>query len=218
MACHRFRTADRGAKNSVGGGTARAWRPGMNSTMFSVKRTFLRTVHFGRKLLEPFGLTPARFDLLYVVWKRPYGRQSELRRILGLHPSTVSKMLTKLDDEFVYRGWENENKREVLVRLTPQGTQVFEAAMAELVRSGAIDGFMEWAVAGPCRRESKRGVAVLNLEEGLLRVRRTFFDCARLLYVFDPEEWGADATRELPDWPRERARLSMRRWRAMARA
>jgi hypothetical protein len=66
---------------------------------------------------------------------------------------------------------------------------------------------MEWAVAGPCRRESARGVAVLNLEEGLLRVRRTFFDTARLLYVFDPEEWAADSGRETPEWPRGRARV-----------
>jgi len=188
-------------------GTGRALGACMNSTMFSVKRTFLRTVQFGRKVLEPFGLTPARFDLLYVVWKRPYGRQSELRRILGLHPSTVSKMLKKLDDEFVYRNGDNDNEREVVVRLTPHGQRVLEAAVAELVRSGAIDGFMEWAVAGPCRSESKRGVAVLNLEEGLLRVRRTFFDSARLLYVFDPDEWRDDATGELTDWPREGARV-----------
>jgi hypothetical protein len=77
--------------------------------------------------------------------------------------------------------------------------------MAELVESGGIDGFMEWAVAGASRPESRRGVAVLNLEEGLLRVRRAFFDTAWLLYVFDPDEWTEHAGQRLPDWPHARA-------------
>ena len=36
----------------------------MNSTVFSIKRCFLRTVHLGRKVLAQFWLTPARFDAL----------------------------------------------------------------------------------------------------------------------------------------------------------
>ena len=102
----------------------------------------------------------------------------------------------------MYRNPDPYNGRETVVRLTSEGERVLEAAIAELVANGAMDGFMEWAVAGPSRKESKRGVAVLNLEEALLRVRRTFFDTARLLYVFDPEAWAEHAGRELPDWPR----------------
>jgi hypothetical protein len=38
-------------------------------------------------------------------------------------------------------------------------------------------------------------------------MRRTFFDTARLLYVFDPDAWAEHAGGELPEWPCERARL-----------
>ena len=178
----------------------------MNSTMFSVKRAFLRTVHFGRKVLEPFGLTPARFDLLFLLWRREYRYQSELWRILGLHPSTVSKMLKRLQFiEFVYCDIDPDDERKVVVKLAPDGQAALEAAIAEIVANGAMDGFMGWAVAGPWRREERRSVAVLNLEEALLRVRRTFFDSARLLYAFDPEEWLEHAGPEPPYWPRAAA-------------
>jgi len=185
---------------------------GMNSTMFSVKRAFLKTVHFGRKLLEPFGLTPARFDLMNLLRNRPHRMQAELWQILGLHPSTVSKMLRRLEElELVYRNYDLDDARRTVVKLAPNGTKALEAAFAELVENGAIDGFMGWAVAGPHRAENKREVAVLNLEEGLLRVRRTFFDTARLLYVFDPAKWLEHANRELPHWPRENAPLAFSR-------
>jgi hypothetical protein len=54
-------------------------------------------------------------------------------------------------------------------------------------------------------------MAVLNLEEGLLRLRRAFVDSARLMYVFDPDEleppeWEMRPPVVMPEWPCERER------------
>src|SRR6266567_4827289 len=88
------RTAARGVAE---GGMGCAWGARMNSTLFSIKRGFLRTVHFGRKVLEPFGLTPARFDILYLL-RDGWRRQSQIWRRLGLHPSTVCRVMVRLED------------------------------------------------------------------------------------------------------------------------
>jgi DNA-binding MarR family transcriptional regulator len=173
----------------------------MDSTMFSVKRAFLRTVSFGRQALEPFGLTPARFDLMFLLRDNPYRPQGDLWKILGLHPSTVSKMLKRLDQlNLVWRNGDPEDERRTLCRLSPDGEKALEAAIAELVANGAIEAFVADSIGGN-RLECKRSVAVLNLQEGLLRLRRQFLDSARLLYVFDPADWAADAHRAMPYWP-----------------
>jgi DNA-binding MarR family transcriptional regulator len=186
----------------------------MNSTFFSLKRGFLRTVNFARGWLEPFGLTPARFDMLFTL-RRGGKLQSQVWRILGLHPSTVSKMMKKLDElGLVFRNGDPENGREVVVRLSPEGEEAVEAVVRELAKEGgAIDAYVRWAVAGPHRRVEKRDVAVLNLEEALLRVRRAFVDSARLLYVFDPDafepdpdDWNPPPPPEMPEWPRARVK------------
>jgi DNA-binding MarR family transcriptional regulator len=170
--------------------------------MFSVKRAFLRTVSFGRQALEPFGLTPARFDLMFLLRDNPYRPQAELWRILGLHPSTVSKMLKRLEDlNLVWRGFDNEDGRRTRCSLSPDGEKALEAAIAELVANGAIEAFVAASIGGN-RLECKRSVAVLNLQEGLLRLRRHFLDSARLLNVFDPADWIEDAHRTMPHWPR----------------
>jgi DNA-binding MarR family transcriptional regulator len=180
----------------------------MNSTMFSIKRAFLRTVNFGKKALAPFGLTPARFDALYLLWKREHRWQSQIWKILGLHPSTVSKLMNWLErHELVYRDRDPWNHREIVVKLAPWGRDALEAAMEEMVQGGGLRAYVAWAVAGPSRPWSRRHLAVLNLEEALLRVRRAFMDSARLLYVFDPGRWLEEVPHELPDWPRESERL-----------
>jgi DNA-binding MarR family transcriptional regulator len=178
----------------------------MNSTLFSMKRGYLRGVRFARKLLARYALTPARFDLLFTL-RRGWKHQSAICKQLGLHPSTVSKLLKRLDDVLVFRHYDDDNRREVIVRLSNAGRAALEAAAAALVDNGALDAYMGWAVAGPNRLEAKRSVAVLNFEEALLRVRRALLDSARLLYLFEPEE-HEDAVP--PEWPHERAVIPRR--------
>ena len=86
----------------------------MHSLTFHAKRFHLGAVAFGKKVVAKVkGMTPARFDLMYAIRITNSGcpltnrlcgyflRQDRLRKILGLSPSTVSKLIKRL----VQMGW-----------------------------------------------------------------------------------------------------------------
>src|SRR5690348_15988419 len=85
----------------------------MHALTFALKRAHLKNVAFAKGLLWALpGMTPARFDLLCILrravmnepgWKRldAARSQADLCRDLGLHRSTVSKMLLRLEE----MGW-----------------------------------------------------------------------------------------------------------------
>jgi DNA-binding MarR family transcriptional regulator len=78
----------------------------MHSITFAFKRAHLQAVAFGKKAVKRINeMTPAGFDLLYAIrntahyhapWHTPSMAQAELVQTLGLHRSTVSKMLKRL--------------------------------------------------------------------------------------------------------------------------
>src|SRR5262245_53586355 len=80
----------------------------MHSITFGFKRAHLKAVAFGKKAVERIKeMTPARFDLLYLIrrtapyhlnegMRPPALEQSEVVRRLGLHRSTVSMMIKRL--------------------------------------------------------------------------------------------------------------------------
>jgi DNA-binding MarR family transcriptional regulator len=117
---------------------------GMHAISFAAKRVHLRTVAFGQALVRKVrGMTPARFDLLYLLHasvRSEFGprhplqvarRISGLARDLGLHRTTISKMVTRL----VEMGWL-ERRREVecdvrnaVVSFTALGLRALRDAM-----------------------------------------------------------------------------------------
>lgn len=72
----------------------------MHDLGFRFKRAHLKAVAFGKKKLRKWELSPARFDILYVVQQgRSYGvLQSRIWDTLGLHKSTISKMCKRLEE------------------------------------------------------------------------------------------------------------------------
>jgi len=118
---------------------------GMHAITFELKRAHLSGVAFGRSVLEKRvkGMTPARFDLMYAIrisLARPVGRrwpdgfredQATLRKKLGLHPSTVSKMIKRL----VEMGWLERQEKAVwdrrrnMIALTELGMRKIVKAM-----------------------------------------------------------------------------------------
>lgn len=117
----------------------------MHAITFELKRAHLRGVAFGSSVIKKRvkGMTPARFDLMYairVAFLMPGGRrwpiattelQATIRRRLGLHPSTVSKMIKRL----VEMGWlEKQGKfcldrRVNVIALTELGMRKIVKAM-----------------------------------------------------------------------------------------
>ena len=72
----------------------------MHDLAFRFKRVHLQAVALAKKKLRKWKLSPARFDVLYVVQQgRAYGvLQSRIWDTLGLHKSTISKMCKRLEE------------------------------------------------------------------------------------------------------------------------
>ena len=107
-------------------------RPAMHTTAFSLKRGHLTTLRYSRRILRRYDpLTPARYDLMTAVARSPGTRilQGQLILDLGLHPSTVSKMLTRMDElGLTHRSVDQEDARRRVVALTPKGELLLQAA------------------------------------------------------------------------------------------
>jgi DNA-binding MarR family transcriptional regulator len=120
----------------------------MHAMSFALKRAHLRAVAFGRKAIGHVeGMTPSRFDLLYLLRRveilcKPACHpldgaraQLELVQDLGLHRSTVSKMLKRLEE----MGWIRRtrcllDRRINNVALTELGLRAIWRAMRRVFR------------------------------------------------------------------------------------
>ena len=71
----------------------------MHHIFFSLKRTHHRALAYSRQLSIPYGLTPARFDMLYAIDRHRDSLlwQSHLRRLLGVTAATISRMVRSLE-------------------------------------------------------------------------------------------------------------------------
>jgi DNA-binding MarR family transcriptional regulator len=163
----------------------------MHATFFGTKRAFHGILRMTRRPLACFGLTPARFDMLYVLYALMDHRasQSAIRRVLGVTAPTVSRMLRSLQAlGLVQRERCSIDGRERVVELTDAGLRSMQAAHDGLVASGAAQLALDCALAFPrqhddraCRRATR------TLDWFLDRIRLQFRDSAFLSYKRVPE-------------------------------
>jgi len=94
----------------------------MHDFFFRAKRVHLRSVACAKRIYREWELTPARLDILFIVSRAGHVLQRDLWKELGLHRSTVSKMLKRMREldlvTTIPSVW-NEHDREV--RLTDLG-------------------------------------------------------------------------------------------------
>ncbi len=87
-------------------------------------------------------MTPARFDFLYAISLE--GNRSTLRQLrkhLGLHPSTISKMAKRLEQlGFVRRYSATDDRRRVYVQFTRMGRKAFKRARRVVFEQGVVPG------------------------------------------------------------------------------
>lgn len=109
----------------------------MHAIFFSIKRVHLRTLGVVKALLRGFDLTPARFDLMRVVFIHEGGMpQWRLRALLGVSGATVSRMLKALEASgLITREPSPHDKRDLIIRITEQGRTRTDAALSALVDS-----------------------------------------------------------------------------------
>ncbi len=112
----------------------------MDAVMFSLKRAFHKSIEAGCVLTEPFGLTPARFDLLHALVgsdrDRTTTRQCWLRRQLGVSAPTVSKMITALEQLALVVRLRDAKGRSCGVRITAKGKDCITRALHLLIDRG----------------------------------------------------------------------------------
>ena len=122
---------------------ARAKGDTMHAVSFMLKQAHLKDVALGTRKLKDAGLlamTPARFNLMVVLrrgvmvpgWKRldPARLQSSLWKDLGLHRSTVAKMLKRLEEMgWIWREKAVDDGRDRVVGLTELGLGMIGLAM-----------------------------------------------------------------------------------------
>ena len=162
----------------------------MNAQFFSTKRAHHGILRMTRKSLAHFGLTAARFDMLYAI-RRDGCLQSSLRRILGVTAPVVSRMLHALEElRLVTRVRSEGDRRQRRVGLTVAGRHCLRRAFRKLGRrSGAAYRalmraitFGEWRDPDACFR------ATCNLDDLLRGMRKEFGDTATLHYPWHPDD------------------------------
>jgi DNA-binding MarR family transcriptional regulator len=108
----------------------------MHPTTFAMKRAHLRGLALVRRILDPFGITPARLDALHIL-KATFPTnlpQTLLAERLGLCKSTVSRTLGWLErGKFIHRRRWPQDRRIKLVLLTTRGQRLLR-----LLRHGAV--------------------------------------------------------------------------------
>jgi len=158
----------------------------MHDLTFRFKRAHLKAVAFGRLLLKKFELTPARFDVLYVVQRGGTSGvlQSDIWETLGLHKTTISKMCKRLEQlGLVYRCNAGKPRHEICVQLTSEGIKRIGLAMNFVFRTegprfaiGAVMSRIEPDVEG----------FISKLRRLTERAARNLGDTSTLLYPMLP--------------------------------
>jgi DNA-binding MarR family transcriptional regulator len=164
----------------------------VHTTFFSVKRAFHGILRITRRPLAHFGLTPARFDMLYVLYQdaRHWCWQSALRDALGVTAPTASRMLASLEKlGFVKRQPDEMDRRQRVVELTESGLRKMQKAHDELVASGAAQLALDCALAFPIQHDRRATRSAMRiLDRFLERMRFQFGDIANLSYR-EPPWW-----------------------------
>jgi len=179
----------------------------MHALMFAAKRVHLRTVAFGHRLVRGVaGMTAARFDLISAILQEPgdpvFGRRQVLERVrgisalagvLGLHRTTVSKMVKRL----LEMGWlvarrSGRDRRRVGIALSVLGWRSYIGAMGASVRP--IRSAVRRCFAGYGARVDHVVAAVVRL---WWEVARFFWDRAVVLYEAPEARSSASASASL---------------------
>ena len=109
----------------------------MDDLLFAYKRVHLAGNRNAMKLLLAFGITPARFDLMRILYGRAQFSMSQswLRGELGVARATISKMLKALEKlGLVERKTDEWDRRTKRVTLTHAARSLVWQVLVALVR------------------------------------------------------------------------------------
>jgi DNA-binding MarR family transcriptional regulator len=173
----------------------------MHQISFDLKRAHLRTVAWGEAALRGVGgMTAARFDLLCLLRQKSilYGRepltagirQQELWSRLDLDKSTISKMLTRLEE----MGWVRRTRsprrgewRNKIVFVTALGLRRIAKAMRIMFRQRLLLSYFERIFkASPPWKHKHIVKSLLAVWETVQYIADCFGDRSIVCYDFGP--------------------------------
>ena len=156
----------------------------MHHILCSLKRAGLLSLAEQRKWLAPFGITPARYEMLVVIantnmWlkKVHFVQQSDLWRLLGVTRVTVSKMVRALEKLKLVRRARciARDRRQVIVELTRKARGLLRSVHERVIRPGHV--FLAiYAIFG--MKEADVGAFIVGLD----KLREHFRDTAEFHY------------------------------------
>ncbi len=115
---------------------------GMDDLLFGSKRAYWASAGFATRKLVKFGITPARINLLRVIYASPLASVSQryVRHHLGVARSTVSRMMRALEELGLLEraGAHEDDRRTRVCRLTQRGRELVAAVWSELVHSRVV--------------------------------------------------------------------------------
>jgi DNA-binding MarR family transcriptional regulator len=167
----------------------------MNQHFFGTKRAFHAILRIMRKPLASFGLTAARYDMLFAIGGVPkvdgigfITGQCELPCMLGVHKSVVSRMLRSLERVgLIVRRPSVADGRKRRVWLTDQGTVCLRRAVRCLAR--ASRRLLCIAICFGRYRDADERFRHMSAYDSYLNViRRDFGDTAWLAYRWHPDD------------------------------
>ncbi len=90
-----------------------------------------------KPFLDPLGLTYTQYIAMMVLWEHGDATVKELGRQLYLDSGTLTPLLKKMEAQgLVTRERCAEDERSVVIRLTPRGTELQEAAASVPLQMG----------------------------------------------------------------------------------
>ena len=100
-------------------------RPG-----FLLRRAHQISASIFEKACADLALTPAQYGVLRVMQEQPGIDQSSLARALAFDKVTVLRVIKGLEERgLCHRAVSSDNRRQMAVRLTPQGDQLLRQAI-----------------------------------------------------------------------------------------
>jgi DNA-binding MarR family transcriptional regulator len=129
----------------------------MDDIFFGVKRSHLAVNRWALLKLKEFGVTPARLDLMRLIYVRNFRwSQMHLRRRLGVARATISRMLKALEKlGWITREVDPFDRRTRDCLLTYEGRRIVASVMSALVWPKVIAKVVDAALGGNVQRERR---------------------------------------------------------------
>jgi DNA-binding MarR family transcriptional regulator len=122
----------------------------MHRVTWRVRCAALCFARLRRRLMERWGLTPARFDMLFAIkcQRQAWFPQRTLRELLGVCASTISRMIDSLVElGFLVRRRVEGDKRRRELGITSHGKRTLRCMFGNIIRSGLARRIVGHALA-----------------------------------------------------------------------